>query len=411
VTGDTHYDLETLAELAEGLLDDATAQEVRDHLVICDPCGEALADLAGVREVLAAMPVPAMPLGVALRVDQALAAEAERRQNGALRLDSRPATPAPDWDRIMRDAPWETGLPWDDEPAAEERVADLPPLDTPRLVPLTAAAAADGESRDVMSVNGASGPVKANGSPYPAEQHATSVSDADGASDDELKARPGDRPDVRTDIAAVAAEPAADEAEPARPALGVVAKDGTVVPAKRTAAARRRRRWLVPLSSAAAAAAVVIGGVTVANNVLVAADGQAQQRQTVAAPSASTESSPSRQTQYATVNPPQEGGTRYVIGESGYNYADAELRANLVAYFGSMPGAGGTSGNAKLNNCIAKLSAAEKSNPIGIDQAYYNGNEALIMLFWHNRAENLVKVRVVSPECKNLRKPALATWN
>ncbi len=406
MTGDTHYDLETLAELAEGLLDDATAQEVRDHLVICDPCGEALADLAGVREVLAAMPVPAMPLGVALRVDQALAAEAERRQR-TLDLDSRPAAPAPDWDRIMRDAPWETGLPWDDEPSApaEERVADLPPLDTPRLVPLTAASAADGESRN-GSVNGS--PVKANGSPYPVEQHAISVPDA-GASDQELDARPGERPDVRSDIAA---EQHADEtAEPARPTLGVIAEDGTVVPAKpRTSSARRRRRWLVPLSSAAAAAAVVIGGVSVANNVLVA-DGEAQQRQAVAAPSQSSDSSPSRQTQYATVNPPQERGPRYVIGQSGYNYADAELKANLVAYFGSMPGAGGTSGNAKLNKCIAKLSAAEKRDPIGIDQAYYNGNEALIMVFWHNRSADLVKVRVVSPECKTLRKPELATWN
>ena len=107
----------------------------------------------------------------------------------------------------------------------------------------------------------------------------------------------------------------------------------------------------------------------------------------------------------------QERGSRFVIGESGYNYADAELKANLVAYFGSMPGAGGTSGNAKLNKCIAKLSAAEKRDPIGIDQAYYNGNEALIMVFWHNRSADLVKVRVVSPECKTLRKPELATWN
>src|SRR5690606_38141226 len=102
------YDLETLAELAEGLLDDATAQQVRDHLAICDPCGEALADLAGVREVLAAMPVPAMPLGVALRVDKALAAEAERRRAGGP-LDPEPSFPEPDWDRIMADAPWETG--------------------------------------------------------------------------------------------------------------------------------------------------------------------------------------------------------------------------------------------------------------------------------------------------------------
>lgn len=92
MTRDTHYDLETLAELAEGLLDEAAAQQIRDHLAVCDPCGESLADLAAVREVLAAMPVSAMPLGVAMRIDRALAAEAS----------------APDWDSIMRDAPWES---------------------------------------------------------------------------------------------------------------------------------------------------------------------------------------------------------------------------------------------------------------------------------------------------------------
>ncbi|WP_214107021.1 hypothetical protein [Acrocarpospora catenulata] len=73
MTGDTHYDLEILAELAEGVLDDVVAADVRRHLAVCDPCGESLADLAAVREVLAAVPVPAMPLGVTMRIDRALA--------------------------------------------------------------------------------------------------------------------------------------------------------------------------------------------------------------------------------------------------------------------------------------------------------------------------------------------------
>jgi len=103
VTGDTHYDLEVLAELAEGLLDEATADQVREHLAVCDSCGENLADLAAVRELLASVPVPAMPLGVAKRIDQALAAEAERLTLGApweeitpepVPADDRPA-PAP----------------------------------------------------------------------------------------------------------------------------------------------------------------------------------------------------------------------------------------------------------------------------------------------------------------------------
>ena len=103
MTCDSHYDLEILAELAEGLLDAATALQVREHLAICDPCGESLADLAAVREVLAATPTPAMPMGVALRIDRALAAEADSFRGGGVGLVEAPA-----WDDMMRDAPWET---------------------------------------------------------------------------------------------------------------------------------------------------------------------------------------------------------------------------------------------------------------------------------------------------------------
>ena len=101
MTGDTHYDLETLAELAEGLLNAVEARQVREHLAVCDPCGELLADLAAVREVLAATPTPAMPMGVALRIDKALAAEAETGRGGVGLAEP------PDWDELMRDAPWE----------------------------------------------------------------------------------------------------------------------------------------------------------------------------------------------------------------------------------------------------------------------------------------------------------------
>ncbi|MFI6705770.1 anti-sigma factor family protein [Nonomuraea sp. NPDC050478] len=105
MTGETHYDLDALADFAEGLLDADTAGLVRDHLAVCPPCGELLADLAAVREVLAATPTPAMPMGVALRIDKALAAEAESQRGGVGLAD------APDWDKLMRDAPWERQEP------------------------------------------------------------------------------------------------------------------------------------------------------------------------------------------------------------------------------------------------------------------------------------------------------------
>src|SRR5690606_8214284 len=82
-----------LAELAEGLLDAATARPIRAHLAVCETCGELLADLAAVREVLAAVPPPVMPMGVALRIVQAIAAEAERRERTADR--NRPTRESP----------------------------------------------------------------------------------------------------------------------------------------------------------------------------------------------------------------------------------------------------------------------------------------------------------------------------
>jgi hypothetical protein len=123
VTGDTHYDLETLAELAEGLLNAATARQVREHLAVCDPCGESLADLAAVREVLAATPTPAMPMGVALRIDKALAAEAGRRGGGIGLVEP------PDWDDLMRDSPWE-------RPASSPVVPAGEPIPEPILEPV-----------------------------------------------------------------------------------------------------------------------------------------------------------------------------------------------------------------------------------------------------------------------------------
>ncbi len=316
MTGDTHYDPEILAELAEGLLDDATAREVRGHLAICDACGERLADLAAVREVLAAMPVPVMPMGVALRVDQALAAEAERAATTA------PA--APDWDRIMRDTPWETESPIEEVPLRE-----MPPLEV--------------------------------------------------LSDD-----------------------------PA-PALGVVRDDGSVDRPRPRAGRSGRRRWITSIS-AVAAAATVLGGVGLATGLLN--DGGSP-RTSVLAESATTGATTQTPTSAASHAASGQGAdtASYPVGSSGYIYADAELDGPLVRYFGAQPGLGGTDSDPKLNRCIRSIVKKVGSKPIGVDKAYYNGSEAAIMVFWHDKAANSVEVRVVNPDCKNMRKPGLATWN
>ncbi|GII84782.1 hypothetical protein Ssi03_27720 [Sphaerisporangium siamense] len=328
MTGDTHYDFEVLAELAEGLLDVDTAARVREHLAVCDPCGESLAELAAVREVLAAMPVPAMPMGVALRIDKALGAEAESRREGGLKLDE-----APDWDRIMAGSPWET-------PAAPPEVAP----------------------------------------------------------------------------------PAVERTEEVVP-LGVVADDGTIVPARRRRASRRRP-WAMPVA-ASVAAAVVIGGAGLTSSLLTASGGERGTGGTNVAlpePSAPT---PTRQPSRGVVGTgsTSPGSTQqprgYMVGKSDYNYSSSVLDGPLVTYVGATgPGSDGSaSADPTVVRCVSKISArvgkklgTKPPTPIGVDQGFYEGNEATVMAFWKDRFRNAVWVYVVNDDCANVRQPAVGRW-
>ncbi|GAA2297792.1 hypothetical protein GCM10010149_53000 [Nonomuraea roseoviolacea subsp. roseoviolacea] len=312
MTGDTHYDLEVLAELAEGLLDAGTACQVRDHLAVCDPCGELLADLAAVREVLAATPTPAMPMGVALRIDKALAAEAEQRRGGVDLAE------APDWDELMRDAPWQR------------------PAEPARLVPA------------------------ARLTPQP-----ESVS--------------------------------SDSSEEETVRLGVVADDGTIVPARRRVA--RRRRWALP--AVAAAAAAVVGGVVVSGNLLLASGdgGTGVSGQVVAQP----QPSPAR----ATAKP-----RPYALTDSGHNYSDGELRQPLERFLGPAPiVAGVTADTNNVASCVDRVADRTKLKIFAVDQGQYNGQEAVIVASWKDEATKRIRLDVVDPyHCKNLRKPRLGRW-
>ncbi|MDX6742736.1 hypothetical protein [Actinocorallia sp. A-T 12471] len=73
-----HYDLDVLADLAEGLLDDETTTTVRGHLAVCALCASHQDELNEVTRMLASAPRPALPENLAARLDAALLAEATR---------------------------------------------------------------------------------------------------------------------------------------------------------------------------------------------------------------------------------------------------------------------------------------------------------------------------------------------
>ncbi|MFC4530861.1 zf-HC2 domain-containing protein [Sphaerisporangium dianthi] len=341
--------MEILAELAEGLLDGATAARVREHLAVCDPCGESLADLAAVREMLAGVPVPAMPMGVALRIDKALGAEAEtRRSSGGLRLDE-----APDWDRIMADSPWETSpaSPWETTPE--------PPMTVPAS-PLRAIPAATAE-------------------PF--------------------------------------APPVPEPQEVVR--LGVVADDGTVVPARRRRKASRRQGWRMP-AVASVAAATVLGVAGLSASLLSASGpgGGTGSGPVIALDIPTTASAvPSRVPQPTVTT---GSAPSYVIGKSDFNYSNAVLSGPLATYVGAYgPGStGDASGDPGVVRCITRISeqvgdqlgSRKNPNPIGVDQAFYQGSEATVMAFWKNRLHNAVWVYVVDDNCRNMRPPSVSRW-
>ena len=80
VPGPAHPPLAELAEWDEGLLDARRSAALAAHLASCGACAETLADVRAVSGRLAAVPVPAMPPGVAARLDEVLAGEVDRRE-------------------------------------------------------------------------------------------------------------------------------------------------------------------------------------------------------------------------------------------------------------------------------------------------------------------------------------------
>ncbi len=71
--GSGHPDLDTLAELQEGLLARDEQRRVRRHVATCAACSDALGTLEATQALLAALPPVTVPDDVAARLDAALA--------------------------------------------------------------------------------------------------------------------------------------------------------------------------------------------------------------------------------------------------------------------------------------------------------------------------------------------------
>ena len=91
----THPDTDVLAEFRAGLITARRGAKITAHLACCERCTAVDDQLAGVSAVLASVPAPAMPDGVAQRLDTVLAAEVANR----------------DPERSRRDSPQETATP------------------------------------------------------------------------------------------------------------------------------------------------------------------------------------------------------------------------------------------------------------------------------------------------------------
>jgi hypothetical protein len=82
-----HLTVDELADTAAGLVDDARAAEITEHLAGCRQCAATKAELDQVSVRLAAEPAPPMPTAVADRLAAVISAEQTRRRTGAAGAD------------------------------------------------------------------------------------------------------------------------------------------------------------------------------------------------------------------------------------------------------------------------------------------------------------------------------------
>jgi hypothetical protein len=117
-----HVDAESLALCAEGLLSRRRSERIRSHLASCPECAAAQARLTEVPALLAQVPLPPLPPGIAARLDAALSAEVASRPAPDLETVPEQAAPAPPGTASRRSGGRPRG-PWLRMPVAARALA------------------------------------------------------------------------------------------------------------------------------------------------------------------------------------------------------------------------------------------------------------------------------------------------
>jgi hypothetical protein len=108
-----HVDAESLALCAEGLVSRRRSERIRSHVASCSQCAATQSRLTEVPALLAHVPPPSLPPGIAARLDAALSAETARRAAHDPGIVPEPATPPQHPDSVSgpRPARPQTGRP------------------------------------------------------------------------------------------------------------------------------------------------------------------------------------------------------------------------------------------------------------------------------------------------------------
>jgi hypothetical protein len=92
-----HFDTDTLADHAEGVLDPDRDARVRDHLSSCAQCRDVVDQLAGITTILSSLPEPSMPDDVSARIEASIAHLQQERTGYVRGAQGAPGGPRRNW--------------------------------------------------------------------------------------------------------------------------------------------------------------------------------------------------------------------------------------------------------------------------------------------------------------------------